>query len=172
MAISNDKDKPHLRSVNGPSPIGAIGPSNTVLPRHRRPKYTGTELRKALTAYDRQPFTDLLVEWFANCPRPEDIRLLAQKEPARWIQAMASLSKMAGFTDRTETSLDVTVNYKGLSDSQIEDRLRQLALRLNLPTERLLTMAPEEPGSDESDESIPETIPETIPEDIQDDSVT
>jgi hypothetical protein len=142
MAISNDKDKPHLRSVTERLPSGKQMPLKA-LPHHRRPKYTGTELRKALTAYDRQPFTDLLVEWFEGCPRPEDIRELATKSPEKWVQAMASLSKMAGFSEKTETDVSITVNYKSMSDSQIEDRLRSLADRVGLPTERLLTIKTE-----------------------------
>jgi hypothetical protein len=173
MPLSNDKDKQRFRSVTGPSPPGKSAlPS--VQPRQRRPKYTGTELRKALTAYDRQPFTDLLLEWFAECPRPEDIRQLAEKDPQKWVQSMASLAKMAGYTDKTETSVDVTVNYKGLSDSQIEDRLRQLANRVGLPVNRLMTIQaepldPEKPAQMTEPSAHSEFEPEHItPEDIKD----
>jgi hypothetical protein len=165
MAISNDKDKPHLRSVTGQS-LGGQSKPVKALPHHRRPKYTGTELRKALTAFDRQPFTDLLVEWFADSPSPEAIRELATKHPEKWVQAMASLSKMAGFSEKTETDVSITVNYKSMSDSQIEDRLRLLANRVGLPTERLLTIKTEPLFEDvPSEHSLPQSDPQS--EDIQ-----
>ena len=51
---------------------------------------------------------------------------------------------MAGYSEKTETAIDVSLNFRVLSDSQIEDRLRRLSDALGLPAERLLTLSPDE----------------------------
>jgi hypothetical protein len=96
------------------------------------------ELRSSLLAYDRKPFLDLLTEWVMAAPSPETIAGFADLHPDKYIQAMSFLARMGGYTDRRETSVDVSVNYRSLSDSQIEDRLRSLSERMGIPVERLL----------------------------------
>jgi|SRR5262245_16245740 len=108
--------------------------------RRRSPRFTGTELRQRLTSFDRAPFTDLLAEWVELCPTREAVTALAETDPAKFIHALQSISKMAGFSERTETSVEVTHNYRTLSDSQIEDKLKQLADRLGLPATKFLTI--------------------------------
>jgi hypothetical protein len=130
--------------------------------RQLRPNFTGTELRQRLTAYDRAPFTDLLAEWLELSPSREAVQALAETDPQRFVQALSSLSKMAGFSDKTETSVDITHNYKVLSDSQIEDRLRQLAERTGLPAHQLLaraSVAVGEPLAPETLDLEPEPTP-------------
>jgi hypothetical protein len=106
--------------------------------RRLSPRFTGTELRKRLTSFDRAPFTDILSEWMMAAPSPEAVEILAETDPAKYIQALASLARIAGYSDKTETSVDITHNYRVLSDSQIEDRLSSLASQLGLPREKLL----------------------------------
>lgn len=103
------------------------------VPKKQRPKFNGDELRAQLQSYDRRPFLELLSEWINSCPDPDRISEFADKHPDKYISAMSSLARIAGFTEKTETLVDVTVNYRALSDSQLEDRLAQLQQQLTLP---------------------------------------
>jgi hypothetical protein len=77
---------------------------------------------------------DLLAEWIGSAPDPETIDEFANKHPDKYITALSSLARIAGFTEKTETSVDITVNYRSLSDSQLEDRMAQLQRELGMHT--------------------------------------
>jgi hypothetical protein len=152
MKTNSPQDKPPSRSANARFKNGG-----KTVPHPRSPRFTGTELRRRLTSFDRAPFTDLLAEWLLLVPSREAVTALAETDPAKFMTALASLAKMSGFSDKTETSIDITHNYRVLSDSQIEDRLRALAHQAGIPPSRLLTATavtiPEEP--EESEPSAP-----------------
>jgi hypothetical protein len=88
-----------------------------------------------LRNYDRAPFMDLLAEWMHCFPEPDSLKLFADKYPDRYIQAMAHLARIAGYTDKTESSVNVNVNVRQLSDSQLEDRLKELSANLGVRRE-------------------------------------
>ena len=75
---------------------------------------------------------DLLTEWIQCAPEPEFVKLMGMDAPDKYISGLANLARVAGFTDKTETTVDVTVNYRLLSDSQIEDLLAKRARTLGL----------------------------------------
>jgi hypothetical protein len=100
--------------------------------RHK-PRWTGDELRSQLSLYDRRPFIDLLAEWLECTPDPEDIKLFAAKYPDRYAGAIRQLAQIGGFTEKREVSVDVHVNIRTMSDSQLEDRLKALTQELKLP---------------------------------------
>jgi len=86
-----------------------------------------------LSLYDRRPFLDLLAEWLECSPDPEDIKRFASKYPDRYAGAIRQLAQIGGFTEKREVSVDVHVNIRTLSDSQLEDRLKQLTGELGMP---------------------------------------
>jgi len=100
--------------------------------RHQ-PRWTGDELRSQLALYDRRPFLDLLAEWLECSPDPEDIKIFASKYPDRYAGAIRQLAQIGGFTEKREVSVDVHVNIRTMSDSQLEDRLKALTTQLRLP---------------------------------------
>lgn len=63
-------------------------------------------------------------------PDPEAIIDFADAHPDRWANALASLGKLAGFTEKKEIALDINMNIRTLSDSQLEDRLAELKSKL------------------------------------------
>ena len=67
-------------------------------------------------------------------PTPEDIIQFASKYPDRYAGAIRQLAQIGGFTEKREVSVDVHVNIRTMSDSQLEDRLKQLTQELKLPT--------------------------------------
>lgn len=101
----------------------------------RKPKWSGDELRSQLALYDRRPFLDLLAEWLECSPDPEAIKKFAEKYPDRYAGAIRQLAQIGGFTEKREVSVDVHMNIRHMSDSQIEDRLQDLnkALGLSMP---------------------------------------
>lgn len=102
-------------------------------PQNQRPRYSGDELRAALSVYDRRPFIDLLTEWINSAPAPADVAAFATKAPDKYIASLSGLARIAGFTEKTETLIDINVNYRALSDSQLEDRLSKLTAELANP---------------------------------------
>lgn len=111
------------------------------------------ELQAQLRLYDRSPFIDLLTEWLAQSPELEDIADLASKDPARWVKAVTEIAKIAGFSEKKEVHVGVHVDVRQLSDSQLEDRLRQLlenakSVPLKVIEGSANVGAPAEPSSD------------------------
>lgn len=128
MRTRKPKASPQLNADKLQPPVG-----RRFVPRRQQPKFNGEELRAQLQAYDRRPFQDLLAEWINASPDPERVAEFADKHPDKFISSMSSLARIAGFTEKTETLVDITVNYRALSDSQLEDRLAQLQAQLSDP---------------------------------------
>lgn len=99
--------------------------------RHKDlPLFNREQVSAALKTYDRRPFLDLLTTWLENAPDPEAILDFADAHPDRWANALASIAKIGGFTEKKEIDIDVNLNIRSLSDSQLEDRLAQLKSKL------------------------------------------
>lgn len=148
MAISirrkpqRTKKQPRVRAEDLEVTENATTRVRPSLPRRQRPNFTAEELRSSLVSYDRAPFQDLLNEWIRSAPDPSVVADFAEAHPDKYIQSLSLLGRMAGYTDRRETSVDVTHNYRTLSDSQLEDRLKALSERLGLPAEKLIDVSP------------------------------
>lgn len=103
--------------------------------RHKRhsakPHWDGDILRRRLKHYDREPFLELLAKWFEMMPDDETLAKWARAYPDRWIGAMNAISKMSGFAEKKESTFNLNVNVAELSDSQLEDRLKELQEQLN-----------------------------------------
>lgn len=95
--------------------------------------FTPAELRGRLRQYDRTPFLDLLAVWLECAPSAEDIQRMAHKSPDKWVTAMTQIARSGGFTDKTETDINMNVSVSKMSDSQLEDRMRKMAEQLGLP---------------------------------------
>jgi hypothetical protein len=66
-----------------------------------------------------------LAEWLECGPQPEDIQKFAAKYPDRYATAIRQVAQIAGFSEKREVSVDVTLNIRTLSDSQLEDALHK-----------------------------------------------
>ena len=97
-----------------------------------KPAFNANDIRDQLRSYDRTPFLDVLADWLMCAPSVDAIVALAEKSPDKYIVAVSSLSKVAGFSERRELSVDMHVTLKKLSDSQLEDRLNVLADKLGI----------------------------------------
>lgn len=104
----------------------------------RRLMFTGDQLRQRLRQYDRTPFLDLLAGMLECAPTEQDLRRLARAHPDRYIGALGQLARTSGYTDKTEVNHNVNLTVGQMSDSQIEDRIRQLAEQLRLPAPNVL----------------------------------
>lgn len=99
----------------------------------RQKGFTGDQLRIRLRQYDRGPFLDLLALMLECAPTEADLQRLARSHPDRYINAIGQLARTGGFTDKTEVNHNVNVSVTQMSDSQIEDRIKQLAEQMALP---------------------------------------
>lgn len=106
------------------------GPKPTKLRTPRHPLWTAEELRSQLRLYDRRPFIDMLAIWAECAPDPVDIIAFAERNPEKYIAALQSLGRLAGFTEKKEIDVDVHVHIRALSDSQLEDKLKQITHKL------------------------------------------
>lgn len=88
---------------------------------------------------------DLLGAWLECAPTAEALTTFADRFPDRYASSLLSISKIAGFAERKEVTADVsgTVIHKieNMSDSQLEDHLRELAYQIGIPLPKSLPIA-------------------------------
>jgi hypothetical protein len=95
--------------------------------RHKDlPLFNREQVNSALRAYDRRPFLDLLTTWIEMGPDPEAIQDFADAHPDRWANALATIGKLGGFTEKKEIEVDFNLNIRSMSDSQLEDKLAEI----------------------------------------------
>jgi hypothetical protein len=109
------------------------GPGPSQVPVNRRIPFTGAELRTRLRNYDRYPFIELLAGFLECLPDEVAIMTFAKKYPDRYINALSQIARVAGYTDRTEVTHNMNLSITQMSDSQIEDKIREMTKTLNLP---------------------------------------
>ena len=125
------KRRHHATSVkNGAVPDGKKHPDVEARPSVG---FNGEEIRRRLRAYDRTPFLDLLGIMLECAPTEAAIRKLAENAPERYVMALGQLARTAGYTDKTEATYNVNLNVTQMSDSQLEDKARSIAAKLQLP---------------------------------------
>lgn len=94
----------------------------------RKPLFDADDVRSRLRMYDRTPFLTVLQQFIQQGPTDEAIQKMAEKWPEKWVAATVQLARIAGFTEKTESTLNVNVSIGNMSDSQLEDDLnRELA---------------------------------------------
>jgi hypothetical protein len=125
------------------------GPPEVRKSRHER-AMDGIDAK--LRNYDRTPFLDLLAAYLDAFPSAEALEAFAEKYPDRYVTALGHIARVAGYTDKTESSINVNINVRAMSDSQLEDRLKQLAKQVEVPATVLDLEAVEvSPHEDEGD---------------------
>lgn len=98
----------------------------------RKPTWDANDLNLRLRQYDRTPFLELLQHWLENSPTLADITALAKRSPDRYIAALSSLAKIAGFSEKTESTVNLNMNIGRMSDSQLADALRAAQAELQI----------------------------------------
>lgn len=136
--------KPNQPQMTGPS--GGTG-TNTSRHRHSKtfrheqgnsptghgaPTPLGDDIRQKLQTYDRSPFMDVLLSFLEGSPSPDAIKAFAERNPDKWASAMASVARIAGYTEKTEINQSVHVTVSRMSDSQVEDRLKALQAQIGI----------------------------------------
>lgn len=107
---------------------------STQRPDSERPLFNAAAVHEQLQKYDRTPFIDLMVEWLRAAPSPEAIAAFAERAPGLYINALAALGRLSGFTEKTETLINLNViDPRKLSDADLEDRLFAMQDQLRLP---------------------------------------
>lgn len=109
--------------------VGELAAAN---PRTTKPLWDADALRARLRQYDRTPFLTLLQQFVEQGPSDEAIARMAEKWPEKWVQALVQLGRLAGFTEKTEATINVNVAIGQMSDSQLEDELRREMAQLGI----------------------------------------
>ena len=111
-------------------------------PQTHKPLWTANDIRRKLRTYDRAPFIDLLGAWLECGPSAQAIIEFSEKFPDRYASALLAISRVAGFAERREISAEITgkLQLESMSDSQLEDKLRELAYQMNIPMPQVLEL--------------------------------
>ena len=96
------------------------------MPKREVILFDAEAIRSQLQSYDRSPFIDVLALYLECMPTVEALVDFADANPDKWASAIASIGKLAGFTEKKEVAVDINLNIKSMSDSQLEDRLNEL----------------------------------------------
>src|SRR5262245_15463272 len=106
----------------------------------------GEELHVAETlaeidALSRGPFRKLLSVYLQTAPDRESLIAQAQRNPDRWMQGLALLGRLAGFTEKLEVHASVDLHHvHHLSDAELDAEIARLDAQLTerpRPTPRL-----------------------------------
>ena len=116
------------------------------------------EIEAELERLSRTPFVQSLARILDAEPSVDEIRKLAARFPDRWGQLAAIFARLAGFTEKAETTTNILVNVHTMSDLELETRLKELDEKLQalapavaelpkdaLDAERSLPRSPERP---------------------------
>lgn len=132
-------------------------------PLSQKPLWTAEQIREKLRKWDRSPFMDLVAAWLECAPTPEALVSFADRFPDRYAASLLALSRVAGFADKKEITADVsgTVIHRveEMSDSQLEDHLRDLAYKMGIPVPQTLQLI-EGPASPDG---VPSAVPSGVP---------
>ena len=115
-------------------------PSNSRYRPSHKPLWDGDQLRTKLQSYDRTPFLDLLASFMECAPTPQTVFAWAERYPDRWAKALTDLGRLGGFADKKELEVNMMAQITRMSDSQIEDKLREHAYKLGIPLPKLLEL--------------------------------
>lgn len=124
-----------------------------------KPLWSADQIRGKLRQYDRTPFLDLLSAWLECSPTPEALLDFADRYPDRYASSLLSIGRIAGFAERREISADISgkIQVEHLSDSQLEDKLRELAYEIGIPVPKIIELQalPGSPGPTPEDGQKP-----------------
>jgi hypothetical protein len=93
-------------------------------------------------------------------PDRTTLELFANKYPDRFVKAMIELGRLAGYADKMQVDVNLTTKVQSLSDSQLEDRLRQNAERLGISVPPILSLEAVEIKSEARPSGSPDEVPE------------
>ena len=110
-----------------------------------KPLWNGDDLRTRLRQYDRTPFLTLLQQFIEQGPTDDAIAAMAEKWPDKWVGSLVQLARIAGFTEKTESTVNVNVHIADMSDSQLEDEIKREMAELGI-LDAEFTELPAEPA--------------------------
>ena len=99
-----------------------------------RPAFSRAGVEEALARYDRTPFLDVLAMWLEAMPAAPVLKRFAEQSPGKYITAMASIARMAGFSEKTDITHTHRLDLTKMSDVELEQRLLAATASLGLPS--------------------------------------
>lgn len=88
------------------------------------------DIRDAVGRLSREPFQDLMSVFLQSCPTELELYEFAMAHPDKWVSSIAAISKIAGYTEKTEIDVAHTINVGSISDADLLQRLQDLRNRL------------------------------------------
>jgi len=107
-------------------------PTGNNMPVSTRPSFNADDIKAALERYDRTPFIDLLTEMIKWFPDEASLQVLALKKPELYINSLATMARISGYTEKQEVQHIHTINVSKMSDSQLEDHAKALLKEIEL----------------------------------------
>lgn len=82
---------------------------------------------------DRTPFIELLAGWLECAPDMDAVKAFARKSPEKYVLAISQIARLSGYADTTRHEHQHHINVNTMSDSMLEDKLRERLGALGLP---------------------------------------
>jgi len=67
----------------------------------------------------REPLAEQLAVWLVAAPSAEDVAAYAERDPSRWAQGLAILTKASGYSEKNEIQLSGLEKLQTLPDSEL-----------------------------------------------------
>lgn len=81
-------------------------------------------VRSFIGSFSREPFQRQLAKFLQCGPTRHDIEVFAKRNPDKWAKSIQIFASLAGYTEKME--IDHNINIRDLSDTQVEQRLREI----------------------------------------------
>ena len=115
-------------------------------PQATTAKQHAERLRQQIVTLNREPFREVLSVFLGAAPSPASIKKFADKSPDRWAQAIAIMTKAAGYHEgvvgaaRNETNIYLQLQSK--SDAEVLTMLENMLHTYGIPTEMMAKLDP------------------------------
>jgi hypothetical protein len=85
---------------------------------------------QSLRDYSREPAREVAASAIAGRPKTKDWRALARRHPDRWSQGYAVVMRQAGYTEKTQVDVNLSVQIQSMSDAELQAYHRDLETRI------------------------------------------
>lgn len=119
--LTSEEGRQEIRRLLKPAQQGRI----------QAPRFDAADLLNEFTNFSRQPFTEVLTELIGAVPSPMAIKDFAEDHPDRWANAIATMSRLAGYHDKLEITGNIAVDIHNMGDAQLMEEIKKINEKLD-----------------------------------------
>lgn len=84
-----------------------------------------------IDALSRVPFQRALQNFLSQYPEPKQLKEFANKYPEKWANAINTLAKLSGYSEKASTEINIFTQINNLSDADLQQKLQEIQLSLD-----------------------------------------